>query len=66
MEGSDVKAAIQIKVIKQSLSWAFWTQWYPDHKDDKIARILFLKTVRVRDVKFVFVIIFGSDPTETQ
>lgn len=49
-------------VVKRALAYAFWTQWYPAHKDDVIARVLFLKTVRVRDVKFVFVLIFGQEP----
>ena len=49
-------------VVKRALAYAFWTQWYPKHENDVIMRIFFLKTVRVRDAKPVFILIFGQEP----
>lgn len=49
----------QVGVVKRALAWAFWNQWYPEHENDVIAKVWIFKTVRVRDVKFVFVLIFG-------
>ena len=52
----------QVGVVKKALAWAFWTQWYPAHMDDVVAKIWIVKTVRVRDVRFVFVLVFGPPP----
>jgi hypothetical protein len=50
-------------LIKATVAKFFWT-WYHQHENDKIVSIgwwIIKKTVRVRDIHGVFVLLFGEE-----
>lgn len=50
--------------IKRFLALMFWN-WYQVNQDDKLVRIdywIFHKTMKVRDLKPVFELLFGPQP----
>lgn len=55
----------KINIIKLGLAREFW-KWYMNHKEDEILSIsvLFIsvKKVRVKNIKFVFELLFGHMP----
>lgn len=52
------------EIIRGNIAREFWN-WYEEHREDKIISIGFLfirKTLRVKDIRFVFVMLFGDPP----
>lgn len=52
------------RALLQSAGEVFW-RWYVVHQDDKVLSVKLpligsVKTIRVRDLKFLFVAIFGA------
>lgn len=50
--------------FKDALATAFW-RWYDTHQDDKVKSIkiwFFTHTVRIRDLRQVFEMLFGPHP----
>lgn len=57
----EAETSQNVAFIKLLIAREFW-KWYEEHQNDKIVKlkILFIsKTVRVKDIKFVFELLFG-------
>jgi hypothetical protein len=57
-------SAKQREVIQNEFVKGFWI-WYHLHENDRVLKVGFLfiqKTVRVRDLRQVFVLFFGPSP----
>lgn len=55
-----------VEQVKESLGVFFWN-WYKFHQEDKIITInffIFSKTVRVKNIKEIFKLLFGDPPEE--
>lgn len=51
---------------KLALALVFW-EWYEAHKDDTIIKrkvIIFSLTIKVKDLRELFVMLFGNPPAE--
>ena len=58
----EAELSTNVDFIKSLIAREFWI-WYEQHKEDKIVSVGFLflrKTVRVRNIKFVFELLFGA------
>lgn len=52
-----------VELIKGALHDQFW-QWFKQHQDDVVLKknlLFFSLTVRVRDLRFVFNLVFGAE-----
>ncbi len=52
------------EVIRGELARHFW-RWYEQHREDVLLRrtvVIFKVTIRVRDLRDLFVMLFGAEP----
>lgn len=64
----DIDIPDWVKPMIQSAVAKFFWAWYHLHENDKIVSIgwwFIKKTVRVKDIHGIFVLLFGPEPTES-